>query len=415
MINLSIYEVENWLLNETERSLSPLRKKAKGFVDEITKYLKSIRSEADSIVKSVEKMSKEGRFDKACKVASTFSEKIINILDKFSVPEEYDYKSLSDFKRRLDKLLRTIIELGPKYVPRMSIPSFKSPIMKMDYYLKSLAKVHQKLDNFLGTKYSYAEYVEETINEVKKLREEEEKLKELQRENKEDEKRLEELLKRKNDLEKNINKKKETLRTGEVEDDIYKIENNIRNLLAPLDKPLRKFLNLVDRGEIKLTEKQKLLLNRTNDLKTPLTSLEEVEVLKELLRSIEKLILSKKLKFAEKKAKKIMKNIQVILREDALDKLVKKYMSLKREKRALEKAYEKDIKYIKILKERLKGLQKQISDLKEEVKDREKEINNLKETILSSKKELEKRIERIANQPVEITLSLTSLQSSTDN
>jgi len=42
VINLLISEVENWLLNETNRSLAPLRRKAKDFVDEISEYLKSI-------------------------------------------------------------------------------------------------------------------------------------------------------------------------------------------------------------------------------------------------------------------------------------------------------------------------------------------------------------------------------------
>ena len=415
MINLSISEVENWLLNETNRSLAPLRKKAKSFVDEITEYLKSIRKEADSIAMITEKMSKEGRFDKACKVASTFSEKIINILDNFSVPQEYDYRSLSDLKKRSDKLLRTIIELGPKYIPRMSTSSFKSPIMKMDYYVKSLAKLRGKLGKFLETRYIHAKYIEETISRVKKLQEEEKKFEEMQRRNEENKKRLEELLKIKNNLKTAIKEKKEILRTEDIENHIYKVKNDIRNLLAPLDKPLRKFLNLVDRGEVKLTKKQKLLLNKTNDLKKPIASLEEVEILKELLRTIEKLILSKKLKFDEKKAKKIMKSIQVVLKENTLDKLVEKYMSLRKEKRSLEKIYEKDIENVKKLEDQLKELQKDISNLKEEVKSGEKEIENLKKTILLLKGELEKGIERIVNRPVEITLSLTSLQSSKDN
>ncbi len=415
MINLPIYEVENWLLNETSRSLAPLRKKAKSFVDDIVEYLKSIRREADSIVMITEKMSKEGRFDKACKVASTFSEKIINILDGFSVPQEYDYMSLSDLKKRLDRLLRTIIELGPKYIPRMSTSSFKSPIMKMDYYVKSLAKLRGKLDKFLETRYIHAKYVEETINKARKLQEEEKKLEKLQEENKENEEKLEKILKLKSDLEMKINERKEILRIEDIENDIYKIKNDIRNLLAPLDKPLRKFLNLVDRGEVKLTEKQKLLLNQTNDLKTPITSLEEVEILKELLRTIEKLILSKKLKFDKKKAKKVLRSIQIVLNENTLDKLVEKYISLRNEKRALEKIHEKDLKDVKNLEGQLKELQKEINELVKEVKSKKKEIKNLKETILSLKKELEKRIEKITNQPVEITLSLASLQSSTDN
>ena len=406
--NLSVSEVENWLLSETDRLLSPLRKKAKDIVDNTAEHLKRIRKEIDSINKDINKLLKEGKLDKACKVASTFSEKLLELLNNFEVPENFDYRSLSEFKVTLDKFLRAVWELGSKYIPRMSIPTFKTPILRIDYYIKGLYKIRKKLNNFLETKYSYVKHIEETIEEARKILEEENKIRELQKEIREKNIRIKELQKIKNRLEEEINEKRDILKTEDFEEKAYKVRNEIRNLLAPIDKALRKFLNLVERGEVKVTKEQKELLSRTNRLKNPTMSLKDTEILKELLESIKGLILSGKISLDKKKSKKALNSIQMILEKHVLDELTKSYVSLRETKRKLEEEHKDDLRDMENLEEELRKIKTKINDLEKEISAKEKEINDLKEKIFTLKEDLERRIEKIVNEPVEIVLSSLS-------
>jgi len=406
--NLSVSEVEHWLLSETSRFLSPLRKKAKNIVDNAVEHLKWIRKEIDSINKDINKLSKEGKLDKACKIASTFSEKLLELLNSFEVPEKFDYRSLSNFKVTLDKFLRAVWELGSRYIPRMSIPAFKTPILKIDYYIKGLYKIRKKLNNFLETKYSYAKYVEETIEEARKILEKEKEIIELKKEIAEKGIKIKELQKIKTMLEEKINEKRDLLKTEDFEEKAYKVKNEIRNLLAPIDKPLRKFLNLVERGEVKITKEQKELLSRTNRLKNPTMSLKDTEILKDLLEFIKKLILSGKISLDKKKSKKALNSIQMILEKHVLDELTKSYVSLRETKRKLEEEHKDDLRDMKNLEEELRKIKTEINDLEKEINSKEKEINDLKEKIFTLKEDLERRIEKIVNEPVEITLSSLS-------
>ena len=406
--NLSVSEVENWLLSETDRLLSPLRKKAKDIVDNIAEHLKRIRKEIDSINKDINKLLKEGKLDKACKVASTFSEKLLELLNNFEVPENFDYRSLSKFKVTLDKFLRTVWELGSRYIPRMSIPTFKTPILKIDYYIKGLYKIRKKLNNFLETKYSYVKHIEKTIEEARKILEEESEIRELQKEIREKNIRIKELQKIKNRLEEEINEKRDILKTEDFEEKAYKVRNEIRNLLSPIDKALRKFLNLVERGEVKVTKEQKELLSRTNRLKNPTMSLKDIKILKDLLESIKKLILSGKISLDKKKSKKALNSIQLILEKHVLDELTKSYISLHETKRKLEEEHKDDLRDMKNLEEELRKIKTEINVLEREVNVKEKEINDLKEKIFTLKEDLEKRIEKIVYEPVEIDISSLS-------
>ena len=408
MKNLSVSEVEHWLLSETDRLLSPLRKKAKDIVDNIAEHLKRIRKEIDSINKDINKLLKEGKLDKACKVASTFSEKLLELLNNFEVPENFDYRSLSKFKVTLDKFLRTVWELGSRYIPRMSIPTFKTPILKIDYYIKGLYKIRKKLNNFLETKYSYVKHIEKTIEEARKILEEESEIRELQKEIREKNIRIKELQKIKNRLEEEINEKRDILKTEDFEEKAYKVRNEIRNLLSPIDKALRKFLNLVERGEVKVTKEQKELLSRTNRLKNPTMSLKDIKILKDLLESIKKLILSGKISLDKKKSKKALNSIQLILEKHVLDELTKSYISLHETKRKLEEEHKDDLRDMKNLEEELRKIKTEINVLEREVNVKEKEINDLKEKIFTLKEDLEKRIEKIVYEPVEIDISSLS-------
>ena len=408
MRNLSVSEVENWLLSETDRLLSPLRKRAKDIVENTAEHLKRIRKEIDSINKDINKLLKEGKLDKACKVASTFSEKLLELLNNFEVPENFDYRSLSKFKVTLDKFLRAVWELGSKYIPRMSIPTFKTPILRIDYYIKGLYKIRKKLNSFLETKYSYVKHIEETIEEARKILEEENKIRELQKEIREKNIRIKELQKIKNRLEEEINEKRDILKTEDFEEKAYKVRNEIRNLLAPIDKALRKFLNLVERGEVKVTKEQKELLSRTNRLKNPTMSLKDTEILKELLESIKGLILSGKISLDKKKSKKALNSIQMILEKHVLDELTKSYVSLRETKRKLEEEHKDDLRDMENLEEELRKIKTKINDLEKEINAKEKEINDLKEKIFTLKEDLERRIEKIVNEPVKIDISSLS-------
>ena len=406
--NLSVSEVENWLLSETDRLLSPLRKKAKDIVDNTAEHLKRIRKEIDSINKDINKLLKEGKLDKACKVASTFSEKLLELLNNFEVPENFDYRSLSKFKVTLDKFLRAVWELGSKYIPRMSIPTFKTPILRIDYYIKGLYKIRKKLNSFLETKYSYVKHIEETIEEARKILEEENKIRELQKEIREKNIRIKELQKIKNRLEEEINEKRDILKTEDFEEKAYKVRNEIRNLLSPIDKALRKFLNLVERGEVKVTKEQKELLSRTNRLKNPTMSLKDTEILKELLESIKRLILSGKISLDKKKSKKALNSIQMILEKHVLDELTKSYVSLRETKRKLEEEHKDDLRDMENLEEELRKIKTKINDLEKEINEKEREINDSKEKIFTLKEDLERRIEKIVNEPVKIDISSLS-------
>jgi len=406
--NLSVSEVENWLLSETDRLLSPLRKRAKDIVENTAEHLKRIRKEIDSINKDINKLLKEGKLDKACKVASTFSEKLLELLNNFEVPENFDYRSLSKFKVTLDKFLRAVWELGSKYIPRMSIPTFKTPILRIDYYIKGLYKIRKKLNNFLETKYSYVKHIEETIEEARKILEEENKIRELQKEIREKNIRIKELQKIKNRLEEEINEKRDILKTEDFEEKAYKVRNEIRNLLAPIDKALRKFLNLVERGEVKVTKEQKELLSRTNRLKNPTMSLKDTEILKELLESIKGLILSGKISLDKKKSKKALNSIQMILEKHVLDELTKSYVSLRETKRKLEEEHKDDLRDMENLEEELRKIKTKINDLEKEINEKEREINDSKEKIFTLKEDLERRIEKIVNEPVKIDISSLS-------
>ena len=408
MRNLSVSEVENWLLSETDRLLSPLRKRAKDIVENTAEHLKRIRKEIDSINKDINKLLKEGKLDKACKVASTFSEKLLELLNNFEVPENFDYRSLSKFKVTLDKFLRAVWELGSKYIPRMSIPTFKTPILRIDYYIKGLYKIRKKLNNFLETKYSYVKHIEETIEEARKILEEENKIRELQKEIREKNIRIKELQKIKNRLEEEINEKRDILKTEDFEEKAYKVRNEIRNLLAPIDKALRKFLNLVERGEVKVTKEQKELLSRTNRLKNPTMSLKDTEILKELLESIKGLILSGKISLDKKKSKKALNSIQMILEKHVLDELTKSYVSLRETKRKLEEEHKDDLRDMENLEEELRKIKTKINDLEKEINEKEREINDSKEKIFTLKEDLERRIEKIVNEPVKIDISSLS-------
>jgi len=155
--------------------------------------------------------------------------------------------------------------------------------------------------------------------------------------------------------------------------------------LSHLGRPLRKLLSTIERGEFFLQPEYKQPI--VDYLKAPLrTFLKEKEgypVLKMILLNIQKAIQEKKLGIKEKKAKKVLAQIDAIVNKNSLDRIYdegSRLIAQRREELAnasISEMYRERVlirKELDELKRRKSEVLKRIQGIEEEAKMRERQI-----------------------------------------
>jgi len=179
--------------------------------------------------------------------------------------------------------------------------------------------------------------------------------------------------------------------------------------LSHLGRPLRKFLSTIERGEFFLPPEYKQLL--VNYLDAPFrTFLKEEEgypALKMILLNVQKAIQEEKLGFREKKAKKVLAQVDSIVNKNSLDRIYdegRRLIAQRKEELAnahVLEMYRERVsikKELEELKRRKNESLKRIEGIEEEAKTRERQI---REHIML----IERRINEVTGK--QITINMT--------
>jgi hypothetical protein len=179
--------------------------------------------------------------------------------------------------------------------------------------------------------------------------------------------------------------------------------------LSHLGRPLRKFLSTIERGEFFLQPEYKQPI--TDYLNAPLrTFLKEKEgcpVLKMILLNVQKAIQDKKLGIKEKKAKKVLAQIDAIVNKNSLDRIYaegSKLIAQRREELAnasVSEMYRERVsirKELDELKRRKSEILKWIQGIEEEAKMRE---SHIREHMML----IERRVKEVTGKQITINMA----------
>jgi len=323
-LEIPLKDFRKWLEQETRSTLEPLETDAKNLLDNLESRLEDLEAACEKLLEDAEKEIQKGsrKTYRRSRVACKFASNVLDAIDKVAIPVQMSYERLSAFCDDYERISVAIERERARYYPQIS-PFFIIDRRRVDVALKRAIDSFKELQSFSSTRYEDAKTVEESFSIVDELRD---LLGELER-MRERKKRVDS---RREAAEKKIadaSRRSEQIRsTGEVVEldqikrDIEELRKEVKHSMRYLQKPFLKFRNLVQGPgyPLPLSEAKELGEYLTNPFKALATEEEGYPILKEILRKLQDALAQGKLKLKTARLRKAEKQINDILRKDAL-------------------------------------------------------------------------------------------------
>jgi len=388
-MSISLNQLEAWLSKELEEYLRTIDKETSSFQKNLDLAIRDLKETCNDILKKSERdmveRKREPAFYRAARAANRMSREISETLTATVVKEDRSYQGLKTFHENVEKLLTSASRARDQWIPQIR-PYYILDMMSLNSSIDKLKRLINSLRKFQSKKAPTLRAVEEIhakITQIEELRREEEASNQM----------ITDMKKKLSDVEEaSIDKRKayqkitedQRIRTLlETERRLIELREELTaSGLSHLGRPLRKFLSTIERGEFFIQPEYKQPI--TDYLNAPLrTFLKEKEgypVLKMILLNVQKAIQDKKLWIKEKKAKKVLAQIDAIVNKNSLDRIYAEGSGLIGQRRielanaSVSEMYRERVlirKEVDELKRRKSEVLKQIQAIEEEAKTRE--------------------------------------------
>jgi len=415
-MSISLNQLEPWLSKELEEYFRTIDKETSSFQKNLDLALRDLKETCDDILKKSERdmveRKKEPAFYRAARAANRMSREISDTLSATVVRADRSYQGLKNFHDDVEKLLTSASRTRDEWVSQIR-PYYILDMMSLNGSIDKLKRLTNSLREFQSKKAPTLRAVEEIYAKITQIEE-------LRREDEASNQTIVDLKKRLSEIEEASIDKRNAYRKIMEDQRIRTLLETERRLielrgeltssgLSHLGRPLRKFLSTVERGEFFLQPEYKQPI--TDYLNTPLrTFLKEKEgypVLKMILFNVQKAVQDKKLGIREKKAKKVLAQIDAIVNKNSLDRIYaegSRLIAQRREELAnasVSEMYRQRVlirKELDDLKRRKSEILKRIEGNEEEVKIRERQVRE--HMIL-----IERRVKEVTGKQITINVA----------
>ena len=340
--NFSSDDIEGWLKEQTNSTLTPVQTQAQKLCDEMRDAIQNFAEVGKLLVdnssKEIERrnMRTYNRARAMNKLARLFTDRI----KKITIPDQVSYDNLNRFAQEIQKVfIVTDIDIK-NWFPRIS------PFFIMDR--RKFLSVHEKakislstLNDFLSKEYVKTKTLEETFQLIDELHSLEQQLLEVEAEKKSIEQERVPVEKELAELEKKITELKSEGPVDQlflIEAEIEKLNKELKQALRHLQKPFKKMQALaLYRGGAGLTpdERNKLSQYLQKPFKAFSTEQEGYPLLKQILQKMERLMTEGKLKLKSDKKRKAEQDIDAILNRDSLAKIYARCADVAKQEREI--------------------------------------------------------------------------------
>lgn len=391
-MSISLNQLEAWLSKELEESSRTIDKETSSFQKNLDLALRGLKETCNDILKKSERdmveRKKEPAFYRAARAANRMSREISETLSATVVKEDRSYQGLKTFHDNVEKLLTSAVRTRDQWVPQIS-PYYILDMMSLNSSIDKLKRLTNSLREFQSKKAPTLRAVEEIhakIAQIEKLRREEETSNQMITDLKKKLSDIEEASIEKRNAYQKITEDRRIRTPLETERRLIELRSELTaSGLSHLGRPLRKFLSTIERGEFFLQPeyKQPIVDYLNAPLRTFLKEKEGYPVLKMILLNVQKAIQDKKLGIKEKKAKKVLAQIDAIVNKNSLDRIYAEGSRLIAERReelanaSVSEMYRERVsirKELAELKRRKSEILRRTQGIEEEAKTRERQI-----------------------------------------
>lgn len=402
-IELEFSKVIPFIEKRISSDSASLEKEVFSKLSEVKRGLKELRTELKNL-KETSVETTQGNY-KLRKIVNTSKNNLythmLSLTEKLQPPSSTDFKELKEYSFDSSKLIGEEINSFGKSIAYTGI-ILKEPVRAIGEKVKELNSTFASLKDLFESNESIFLFPE-VKSSIKKT---ESKLNEIDTVNNSINSLKEEI----SSLEEKISKKKKELSSlknsseassynklieekNSLMQEKQDLKTDLMQTFSPIEKPLKRFLKLVESRQFVLEKEEELLLN--SYLKDPFLALKRDPKgvgLKKILSFLKQLINDNSITLKEKEKEKKLSEIERLLSLDFFDKVFWKMNSI--EKRFLEA--EKQLKN--------SSLSSKIKSFEEELSSIEKELLNRKNALIAEGKKKERLME-------ETTLLLHSIES----
>jgi len=415
-MSISLNQLEAWLSKELEEYFRIIDKETSSFQKTLDVALRDLKETCNDILKKSERdmveRKREPAFYRAARAANRMSREISETLSATVVGADRSYQGLKTFHDNVEKLLTSASRTRDQWVPQIR-PYYILDMMSLNSSIDKLKRLTNSLREFQSKKAP-------TLRALEEIHVKTTQIEELRREEEASNQMVNDLKKKLSDIEEaSIDKRTAYQKIAEDQRirTLLEMERRLIDLrgelttsgLSHLGRPLRKLLSTIERGEFFLQPeyKQPIIDYLNASLRTFLKEKEGYPVLKMILLNVQKAIQEKKLGIREKKAKKVLAQIDAIVNKNSLERIYaegKKLIVQRREELADANVLEMYRKRLSIrneldeLKKRKSEILKRIEVIEEEAKTRERQI---KEHIML----IERRVKEVTGKQIIINMA----------
>jgi len=391
-MSISLNQLQGWLDKELEEYFRTTDKETSSFQKDLDLALRGLKETCNDILKKSERdmveRKREPAFYRAARAANRMSREISETLSATVVRADRSYQGLKAFHDNVEKLFTSASRTRDQWVPQIR-PYYILDMMSLNGSIDKLKRLANSLREFQSKKAPTLRAVEEIHAKITQIEQ-------LRREDEASNRMIADLKKKLSEIEGTSIDKHNAYQKIMEDQRIRTLLNTERRLielrdeltasgLSHLGRPLRKFLSTIERGEFFLQPENKQPI--TDYLNAPFrTFLKEKEgypVLRMILLNVQKAIQDKKLGIREKKAKKVLAQIDAIVNKNSLDRIYaegSRLIAQRREELAnasISEMYRERVlirKELDELKRRRSEILKRIEGIEEEAKTRERQI-----------------------------------------
>jgi len=414
-MSISLNQLEAWLSKELEEYFRIIDKETSSFQKTLDVALRDLKETCNDILKKSERdmveRKREPAFYRAARAANRMSREISETLSATVVGADRSYQGLKTFHDNVEKLLTSASRTRDQWVPQIR-PYYILDMMSLNSSIDKLKRLTNSLREFQSKKAPTLRAVEEIhakITQIEEFRREEEASNQM----------INDLKKKLSDIEEaSIDKRTayqkitedQRIRTLlEMERRLIELREELTvSGLSHLGRPLRKLLSTIERGEFFLQPeyKQPIIDYLNAPLRTFLKEKEGYPVLKMILLNIQKATQEKKLGIKEKKAKKVLAQIDAIVNKNSLDRIYaegRKLIAQRSEELA-------DANVLEMYRERI-SIRKALDELKRRRSEILKRIEGIEEEAKTCERQIrehmmliERRVKEVTGKQITITM-----------
>lgn len=415
-MSISLNQLQVWLKEELEEYLRTIDKEASSFQKNLDLALRGLKETCNDILKKSEKdmieRKREPAFYRAARAANRMSREISETISETVIKADRSYQGLKTFHENVGKLLTSASRTRDQWVPQIR-PYYILDMMSLNGSIDKLKRLITSLREFQPKKAPTLRAIEEIYAKIAQIES-------FHQEGEASNRTVADLKNRLSEIEEASIEKQNTHQEIMEDERIRTLRDTERRLielrgeltasgLSHLGRPLRKFLSTIERGEFFLLPeyKQPIVDYLNAPLRTFLKEKEGYPTLKMILFNVQKAIQDKKLGIKEKKAKRVLAQIDAIVNKNSLDRIHdegRRLIAERKEELANANVLEMYRERVSIkkeldeLKRRKSEILRQIEAIEEEAKTRERQI---REHVML----IEKRIKEVTGKQITINMA----------